>query len=98
MVALWFQRMASITLKDIPDDLHAQLKVEAEANYRSLSQEMLARLERSFALQEQLSTVRVDALIAEAIASGPEEPFTREKFEATRRSARAQYAARKKAA
>jgi plasmid stability protein len=90
--------MASITLKDIPEELHAQLKQEAAANFRSLTQEALARIERSFALQDQLSAARVNALIAESLNSGPDEPLTRAKFEAARKRARVKFAARHKAA
>jgi plasmid stability protein len=72
--------MASITLKDIPKDLHATLKSEAEANYRSLPQEVLARLQRT--LDEERATRRDQQWIDEALASGPEEPFSRVKFEA----------------
>jgi hypothetical protein len=72
--------MASITLKDIPKDLHAILKGEAEANYRSLPQEVMARLHRS--LDADLATRRDQKWIDEALASGPEEPFSREKFDA----------------
>ena len=89
--------MASITLKDIPEDLHAQLKVEAEANFRSLTQEALARIERSFILDEQLSADKVNRLIAEAIKSGPEEPLSRAKFNAAGRRADSRFAAKTKA-
>ncbi len=89
--------MASITLKDIPEDLHAQLKSEADANFRSLTQEALARIERSFAFQDKLSAARVNALIGEAMQSGPEEPLTRKRFDATRERARKKFAARHKA-
>jgi|KBSMisStandDraft_5_1062788.scaffolds.fasta_scaffold2273360_2 hypothetical protein len=70
--------MASITLNDIPEDLHAQLKAEAEANYRSLDQEALARLQRS--LDADVATRRDQSWVDEAMASGPAEPFSREKF------------------
>jgi hypothetical protein len=59
--------MASITLKDIPVDLHAQLKQEAGANYRSLNQELLARIQRSFDLDERLTAGQVNRLIQEAV-------------------------------
>lgn len=36
--------MASITLKDIPADLHARLKAEAAASGRSLNREVLVLL------------------------------------------------------
>jgi plasmid stability protein len=73
--------MANITVKDIPDDLHAVLKSEAEANFRSLAQEILARLQRS--LDFDTATRRDQKWIDEALASGPEEPFNKEKFKAT---------------
>ena len=68
--------MSSITLKDIPEDLHAQLKSEAQANFRSLNQEALARLERTFEIDAALNTKRDQRWIDEALASGPESPLT----------------------
>jgi hypothetical protein len=38
--------MPTLTLKKIPDELHARLKESAEKNRRSLNSEILARLER----------------------------------------------------
>ena len=90
--------MASITLKDIPDDLHAQLTREAAANFRSLRQEAIARIQRSFDLEERLSARTVDRLIKEAVNSGPEEALTREKFDAARRKARVAFESKRKAA
>ena len=40
--------MATLTLKNIPDDLHALLKESAERNRRSLNSEILVRLESGF--------------------------------------------------
>ena len=40
--------MANLTLKNIPDDLHARLKESAERNRRSLNSEILIRLESMF--------------------------------------------------
>jgi len=40
--------MLNLTLKNIPKDLHAQLKESAERNRRSLNSEILARLESDF--------------------------------------------------
>jgi len=76
--------MASITLKDLPEDLHGQLRLEAEANFRSLAQEALARLQRSFDIDAVLQTKRDQRLIDEAIASGPESPLTRAKMDEIR--------------
>jgi plasmid stability protein len=90
--------MASITLKNIPEELHAQLKREAAAHYRSLSQEALARIQRSLDLDERLARPRVNRLIQEALDSGPEEPLSRGKFDAARRKARASFENKRRAA
>lgn len=76
--------MASITLKDIPDDLHAQLKNAASANFRSLTQETMARLERTFEIDAALTTKRDQRWIDEALASGPESPLTDKDMDAIR--------------
>jgi plasmid stability protein len=90
--------MASITLKGIPEDLRAQLKREAAANFRSISQEAMARIQRTFDLDERLSAPTVDTLIQEALDSGPEEVLTREKFDAARRKAQEAFESKHKAA
>lgn len=40
--------MTTLTLKNIPDELHALLKESAERNRRSLNSEILVRLESAF--------------------------------------------------
>jgi hypothetical protein len=90
--------MQRITIEEMPEDLHAQLAREAKANFRSIDQEVLARLQRSFELEDRLMAKRVDQLIDEAIASGPEEDISREHFDAARQRARDAFARRRKAA
>jgi hypothetical protein len=89
--------MASIMLKDIPPELHGQLKQEAEANFRSLTQEALARIELSFQIEEAFSTKRVQGWIDEALASGSEEPLSRGKFNGAYRRAVKRFGNRTKA-
>ena len=60
--------MASITLRRMPGHLHAVLKNEAEANCRSVAQEIIARLERSLDLDS--ATRRDQKWVDEALASG----------------------------
>ena len=84
MVALWLQGMASITLKDIPMELHAQLKNEASANFRSITQEAMSRIERTFQIDAVLTTKRDQKWIDEAIASGPETPLTKKEMKTIR--------------
>ena len=76
--------MASLTLKDIPEDLRAQLENEAAANFRSLTQEALARLERTFEIDAAQNTKRDQRWIDEALASGPESPLTEKEMDAIR--------------
>jgi hypothetical protein len=76
--------MASITLKDIPGDLHGQLKREAEANFRSLNQEVLSRIERTFEIDAALNSKRDQKWIDEALTSGPAAPLTEKEMDAIR--------------
>ena len=72
----------SIVLKDIPDDLRGQLEQEASANFRTLDQEALARLQRSFDLD--LNTARDQQWVNEALASGPATPLTQAEMDQVR--------------
>ena len=85
-------------LKDIPEEMHAHLKKEAEANFRSLTQEALRRIEMSFLLEEALNSKRDNQWIQEAVDSGPEEPLSRAKFDAAFRKARKRFEQSKRAA
>jgi hypothetical protein len=84
VVPLWLRCMASITLKSIPMDLHAHLKNEAAANFRSITQEALSRLERTFQIDAALTTKRDQKWIDEAVASGLAIPLTKKEMDATR--------------
>ncbi len=70
--------MASVTLKDLPPDLLETLRGEAEANHRSMAGEIMARLQRS--LDAERATRRDQTWINEALESGPEAGFSRQKF------------------
>ena len=63
--------MASLTLKDIPPEIHERLKSSADLNFRSVTQEAYARLQMSFDLEEAAMTKLHQSWIDEAIASGP---------------------------
>ena len=76
--------MASITLNDIPMELHDRLKCEAAANFRSVTQEAMSRIERTFQMDAQATTEREQKWIDEALASGPEQPLDRKELDAIR--------------
>lgn len=60
--------MRSLTLKNVPDDLHARLKASAESNRRSLNREILARLEAQ--LVAPPVDVAAELRVLEAFVSG----------------------------
>jgi plasmid stability protein len=66
MVPFWFQEkaMLTLTLKNIPEDLHARLKESAGKNRRSLNSEILMRLESDFAVPTVDSKAHAKALKA----------------------------------
>ena len=90
--------MASITLKELPGELHEQLKREAAANYRSLNQEAMARIQRSFDLDDRFTTETVNRMIQESVDSGPEKPLTRADFDGARKQAQTSFAAKSRVA
>jgi plasmid stability protein len=57
--------MASITLKNVPADLHRELKRRAEEHHRSLNREILATLKGATGKTQRLD---VQALLREARA------------------------------
>jgi len=54
--------MATVTLKNVPEDLVRMLKEEAKQNRRSLNQEALVRLEASLAAPQRSGAAAVKAL------------------------------------
>jgi plasmid stability protein len=54
--------MATVTLKDLPADLHRKLKARAERNGRSLNREVIECLEASFGVER----IDVEALVEKA--------------------------------
>ena len=54
--------MATLTLKNVREELVGQLKAEAKQNRRSLNQEALSRLEGSVALRKRSAEETIAAL------------------------------------
>ncbi len=73
-----------ITSKDIPVELHAQLKNAATANFRSITLEAMSGIETAFQIDAALTAKRNQPWIDEAVASGPVAPLTREEMDAIR--------------
>lgn len=79
--------MASLTLKDIPAEIHERLKSSADSNFRSVTQEAYARLQMSFDIEEAAVTKLHQSWIDEAIASGPARPATKNQWQKVRERA-----------
>lgn len=86
--------MADYTLKNIPEDLYQRTAAAAESGFRSLNQEILYRLQKSFDAEDARLTALHARWVAEALESGPatrlkvqelDEAFERGKRRATRR-------------
>jgi plasmid stability protein len=52
-------KMASITLKKIPDRLHRSFKARASANHRSLQAEIIRTLEQSLGQGDEMDAIDV---------------------------------------
>jgi hypothetical protein len=59
----------SIQIKGASETLRTRLEESAQTNFRSLNQEALARLERSFEMEDALTRKRDQKWIDEAMAS-----------------------------
>jgi hypothetical protein len=68
--------MAEYTLKNIPEEIYQRAQTAAERSFRSLNQEIIFRLRRSFDAEDaRLAAVHAQWVL-EALASGPARPLT----------------------
>lgn len=70
------------TLKNIPEDLYHRLTAAASEEFRSLNQEIMARLSRSFDSQDARLTALHARWIQEALAGGQAEPLRKSELDA----------------
>ena len=67
--------MAEYTLKNIPQELHERLKSAAAENFRSLNQEILSRVSRSFDAEDAKVSALHARWVHEALSSGEAKPL-----------------------
>jgi plasmid stability protein len=79
--------MATITVKNIPDELYARLKVVAESNRRSINGEIIRRIERSLT-PRKAPTERLLARIGRLHDSFEDRTLTLEQIEEARHEGR----------
>jgi len=60
--------MPTITLKNIPADLHRQLKKRAEEHHRSLNKEIIATLKNAASGTHQLDPAKLEESVRQARA------------------------------
>ena len=83
------------TLKNIPLDLYNRLTSAANEEFRSLNQEILARLSRSFDAQDARMTALHAKWVQEALTSGDAMPLRRGELDEAFRRGLAKAKARK---
>jgi hypothetical protein len=66
--------MKNYPLKNIPPELYERTKKSATANFRSLNQELLFRVQLSFELEDKAVSALHQKWVDEALASGPARP------------------------
>jgi hypothetical protein len=74
--------MADYTLKNIPDPLRSKLESEAEKSFRSVDQEILFRLQRSFDADDAKMSAIHAKWIYEALNSGEATPLSNAELDA----------------
>lgn len=67
--------MADYTLKNIPADIYQRIQTAAENSFRSLNQEIIFRLSRSFDADEARTSALHAKWVLEALESGPAKPL-----------------------
>jgi plasmid stability protein len=68
--------MSDYTVKNIPEELRARLEAEAERSFRSMNQEILFRLQRTFDADDARITSLHAKWIYQALASGRTKKLT----------------------
>jgi hypothetical protein len=63
--------MAEYTLKNIPEEIYHRAQAAAENSFRSLNQEIIFRLRRSFDAEDSRLTALHAKWVMEAMESGP---------------------------
>lgn len=79
--------MATITVKNIPDDLYARLKEAAQLNRRSINSEIIMCIERAL-ISQRMSTEEILARAREWRALTRDNPITDDELTAAKRAGR----------
>lgn len=80
--------MATLTLKNVPEELIDRLKAEAQQSRRSLNQETLLRLEQSLAVRWPTAEEKVELIRRAQARFADLEPMTDEFLDIAKRDGR----------
>ena len=69
--------MPDYTLKNVPPELYARVESAAAENFRSINQEILSRLRRSFDAEDAKMSALHARWVHEALSSGEPAPLKR---------------------
>ncbi len=75
-------RMAEYTLKNIPAEIYHRAQSAAENSFRSLNQEIIYRLRRSFDAEDARASALHARWVMEALASGAAKPLKMSELDA----------------
>jgi hypothetical protein len=89
--------MAEYTLKNIPEEIYHRAQTAAENSLRSLNQEIIYRLRKSFDAEDARTSALHAKWVLEALASGPAKPLKLADLDAAVARGRKRAAARKAA-
>jgi hypothetical protein len=74
--------MADYTLKNIPEEIYHRAQSAAENSFRSLNQEIIYRLRRSFDAEDARTSALHAKWVMEALESGPAKPVKMQDLDA----------------
>ena len=89
--------MAEYTLKNIPEEIYHRAQAAAEHSLRSLNQEIIFRLRKSFDAEDARTSALHAKWVLEALASGAAKPLKLADLDAAVARGRKRAAARKAA-
>jgi hypothetical protein len=89
--------MAEYTLKNIPEEIYHRAQTAAENSLRSLNQEIIYRLRKSFDAEDARTSALHAKWVLEALESGPAKPLKLADLDAAVARGRKRAAARKAA-
>lgn len=81
--------MATLTIRNLPEELHETLKIRAKRNHRSLNQEVIAELSQVETAEDRKARVEQEISEIDALRARAKRFLTAEEIDAAKREGRA---------